>query len=432
MNFEGKRGATVREEKRISKSGIDVYYYKNPSQRGFQISLFVRAGSMYESSGERGITHFLEHILIRNVSELMGGRLYLTLDSMGLELGASSYSEMVQFSIFGAVSRFRPSADIITRLFQPITLARAEVDAERQRIKAEIRESGDRSSLASFTNSIVHKGTSLAESIAGSIGSVNRITARRLEEYRRSVFTTGNVFFYITGGVTNGDIDYLCRLLDGFLLPEAPPRPNIAPVPESFGAREPRVYVKSGDFTMARFTFDLDMKRISVAEADLIYDVLLSGNNSRLFLELSERLGYCYDVAGNLERYSNIGTLSFYYELRESALYDAVERTVDILLALRETPLPEEECMKAGYVDNATVLEDDVRELNFTLAYDNRIMGLGYADMSCRAECYRRITPRRLCDVARMIFRRENLTLTVKGKRRSIDTDRLEKIISEL
>ena len=88
--------------------------------------------------------------------------------------------------------------------------------------------------------------------------------------------------------------------------------------------------------------------------------------------------------------------------------------------------------MKAAYVDNAPVLEDDVRELNFTLAYDNHIMRLGYSDMKCRAECYRRITPRRLCEVAKQIFRRENLTLTVKGKRRRIDTDRLEKIISQL
>ena len=422
----------MKEEKKVVCGGLEVYYYKNPAQRGFQISIFVRAGSMYESAGERGITHFLEHILIRNVSELMGGRLYPTLDANGLELGASTYSEMVQFSVFGSVSRFRPAADIIAKILCPITLSRAEIDAERARIKAEIRESGDRTSLASFTNSVVHKGTSLAESIAGTVADVNKITARRLEEYRRSVFTLGNVFFYVTGGVADSDIDYLCRILENFSLPIAEPRTNVAPVSEGFGKRESKVYLKSGDFTMARFTFDLDMSRISVAEADLIYDVLLSGNNSRLFLELSERLGYCYDVTGNLERYSNIGTLSFYYELRESALYDAVERTVDILLALRDAPLPEEECMKAGYVDNATVLEDDVRELNFTLAYDNRIMGLGYADMSCRAECYRRITPRRLCDVARIIFARENLTLTVKGKRRRIDTERLEKIISRL
>ena len=422
----------MKEEKKVTSGGLEVYYYKNPAQRGFQISLFVRAGSMYESAGERGITHFLEHILIRNVAELMGGRLYPTLDAHGLELGASTYSEMVQFSVFGSVSRFRPAADIIAKLLCPITLSRAEVDAERARIKAEIRESGDRTSLASFTNSVVHKGTSLAESIAGTVAGVNKITAKRLEEYRRSVFTRDNVFFYVTGGVSDGDIDYLCRILDSFELPASEPRKNIAPVSAGFGKREPKVYLKNGDFTMARFTFDLDMSRVSVAEADLIYDVLLSGNNSRLFLELSERLGYCYDVAGNLERYSNIGTLSFYYELRESSLYDAVARTVDILKSLCAEPLPEDECMKAAYVDNAPVLEDDVRELNFTLAYDNHVMGLGYSDMKCRAECYRRITPRRLCEVAKQIFVRENLTLTVKGKRRRIDTDRLEKIISQL
>ena len=422
----------MKEEKKVTRGGLEIYYYKNPAQRGFQISLFIRAGSMYESAGERGITHFLEHILIRNVSELMGGRLYPTLDAHGLELGASTYSEMVQFSVFGSVSRFRLAADIIAKILCPITLSRAEIDAERSRIKAEIRESGDRTSLASFTNSVVHKGTSLAESIAGTVADVNRITARRLEEYRKSVFTLGNVFFYITGGVADSDVDYMCRLLENLVLPPSEQRTNIAPVPEGFGAREPKVYLKNGDFTMARFTFDLDMASISVAEADLIYDVLLSGNNSRLFLELSERRGYCYDVTGNLERYSNIGTLSFYYELRESALYDAVARTVDILKSLCADPLPEDECMKAVYVDNAPVLEDDVRELNFTLAYDNHIMGLGYADMSCRAECYRRITPRRLCEVAKQIFRRENLTLTVKGKRRRIDTDRLEKIISRL
>ena len=85
----------MKEEKRLTAGGHKVYCYKNPAQRGFQISLFVRAGSMYETAGERGITHFLEHILIRNVAELMGGRLYPTLDAHGLELGASTYSEMV-------------------------------------------------------------------------------------------------------------------------------------------------------------------------------------------------------------------------------------------------------------------------------------------------------------------------------------------------
>ena len=183
---------------------------------------------------------------------------------------------------------------------------------------------------------------------------------------------------------------------------------------------------------MARFTFDLDMTRVSVAEADLIYDILLSGNNSRLFLELSERRGYCYDVSGNLERYSNIGTLSFYYELREAHLYDAVSCTVDILKELKDRLLAEDECMKSSYVTNAEMLADDVRELNFTFAYDSHIMGLGYSDIAERAEAYRKITPERLCEVAREIFCPENLTLTVKGNKRRLDRECLSHVVSAL
>ena len=182
---------------------------------------------------------------------------------------------------------------------------------------------------------------------------------------------------------------------------------------------------------MARFTFDLDMTRVSVAEADLIYDILLSGNNSRLFLELSERLGYCYDVAGNLERYKNIGTLSFYYELREAHAYDAISRTVEVLSRLKSSPLDEQACMKASYVTNSGLLEDDVRELNFTMAYEGHILGLGYSDISERAEVYDSVTPERLREVAEEIFRPENLTLTMKGSKR-IDRERINDIISRL
>lgn len=415
-----------------AKNGVKIYAYKNPAQHGFQISLFLRAGSMYECEGERGITHFLEHILIRNVAAMMDGRLYATLDANGLELSASTYSEMVQFSIYGSTEKLLLSAEILCKILSPLVLSRADIDAERSRIKAEIRESGDRSSLATFTNSIVHKGTSLAESIAGTVASVNKITLSRLEEYRRAVFTRENVFLYVTGGVSDEDVRTLSECLAAYPLPSAAPRTNTAPVPADFGKRGGGVYIKNGDFTMARFTFDLDMTRVSVAEADLIYDILLSGNNSRLFLELSERRGYCYDVSGNLERYSNIGTLSFYYELREAHLYDAVSCTVDILKELKDRLLAEDECMKSSYVTNAEMLADDVRELNFTFAYDSHIMGLGYSDIAERAEAYRKITPERICEVAREIFRPENLTLTVKGNKRRLDRERLSHVVSAL
>ena len=64
------------EKKITAKNGIEIYSYKNPSLNCFYISIFLRAGSMYESERDAGITHFLEHIAIRNVNARMGSTLF--------------------------------------------------------------------------------------------------------------------------------------------------------------------------------------------------------------------------------------------------------------------------------------------------------------------------------------------------------------------
>ena len=421
------------ETKYTTQNGIEIYGYKNPNLHGFFISLFVRAGSMYESDRDSGITHFLEHISIRNVNKIMGGELYRELDRMGVEFNASTFSEMVQFYISGAADKFSKSADIITKLFSPIVLDKTEIDTERRRIKAEIRESDDKNSLLSFTNDIVHKGTSLARAITGTVSSVNKITKSRLEEYRKSVFTKDNIFFYLTGNYTDEDVSYLKSKIEEYRLADVKvSHDNIAPITESHFKRNGEVYIKNDDFTSVRFTFDLDMQKVSTPECDLIYDMLLSGYNSRLFIEMSELRGLFYDISGAVERYRNIGELYFSYEVRGKDIYDAVKITVDILQRFKKTLHAPRDMMKCGYVDNAYMLYDDARELNFTFAYDNHIMNLGYPSLAERRREYDSVTPEDILRAANEIFRPENLTLTLKGEKKKIDVEKLKEIIREL
>ena len=419
-----------KEQKRVTKNGTVIYDYKNPNVNGFYISLFLRAGSMHESHA--GITHFLEHTSIRNVNCMMEGGLYSLLDRRGIEFNASTFSEMVQFYISGATENFDLSAEIIARLLSPIILSPSEISTERDRIKAEIRESDDKTSLSTFSNNIVYEGTSLAALITGSIGSVNKINRDRLEDYRRSVMTRENIFFYVTGSYTDANLDRLASEIEKYTLSEGEMKENIAPVCHCFGKRERSVHLKNADFTMLRFSFDVDMSRVSVAETDLLYDMLLCGYNSRFFIEMSERRGLFYDINGSCERYKNIGSLVFSYEVRGGSVYDAVETTVELLREYKQTPPTEEEMMKAGYVTNAGLLYDNPRELNFTFAYDNHIMDEGYCDIYERAARYERVTPERLREVAEILFTKENLTLAIKGNKKKIDTERLEEILRKL
>ncbi|MBR2651165.1 MAG: insulinase family protein [Clostridia bacterium] len=413
-----------------SKNGVNIYVYKNPTVHGFYISLFVRSGSMYEGSEEQGITHFLEHSLIRNVNRVYGGKLYSALDRLGLEFNASTYSEMVQFYISGAVEHFASGAEIITKIFEPILLDKSEIDAERRRVKAEIREGDEKTSLAYFTAGKVFEGTPLCASILGTAKTVNAINGTTLEAYRKRIFSRENVFFYVTGNVSEGDISYLCDMIDRYTLTGTVCNENIAPVPANFLQRDGAVHIKNADYTMLRFTFDMDMSRISMAESDLLYDMLLSGYNSRLFIEMSELRGMIYDIGGSCERYRNIGTLSFYFEVKGKDIYSAVELVTDILGSLKreENVSP----VKAGHVDNAYLLYDDIRELNFTFAYDNHVMCQSYASVEERRARYAGVTNARLAELAREIFTPRGLTLTAKGQKKSIDEEKIKSIIRRL
>ncbi len=420
------------EKRTAAKNGIPVISYKNENAHSFFISAFLKSGSMYEDEGENGITHFLEHISIRNISKLMNGELYSALDLRGMEFNASTYNEMVQFYITGADKNFKYGAEVISKILSPIVLDKSEIDAERARIKAEIRESNDKTSLAEFTSSAVWEGTSLAYPIAGTLGSVNRITLSKLEAYRRRVFNKDNVFFYVTGNIDDADISYLTDLIGKYDLYDGEEHTNHAPVPSNFGKREPNIKIKNADFTKIRFSFDVDTERVTSTELDLLYDIVLGGYSSDFFVEMSEKRGLFYDLGGAVERYRNIAVFTFSYEVRENKLYDAVSLTCRLMDAYKNDVLPLEKCMKAGYVDNAYMLYDDTRELNFTFGYDNYLLGLGYGSIDDRRGAYASITPERIREVARAVFNKNNLTVTLKGDKKKIDIDRLNKIIFDV
>lgn len=420
-------------EKRLeTKNGVEVFTYKNPALHSFQISLFVKAGCMYEKPDESGITHFLEHVAIRNVNRLYDMKLYRMLDANGLSFNAMTYSEMVHFFTAGASENFSVAAPVIAALLDPITLTREEIDAERRRIKAEIRESDDKSSLASFANKIVFEGTSLAGTIVGTNKSVDKITRKRLEDYRKSTFTKENVFFYITGNFTDEDIADLVSEIEKRELLGAERRKNVAPVPTSFGKRPSDIFIKSDDYVAVRFIFDLDAERIPMPVADLLYDMLLSGYNSKLFIEMSENRGLFYDTSESLESFANIGTLNFSYEVRPTDLCSAIDLTVDILNSMKSPTDAEVNAAKASYVDNALMLYDDVRELNFTFAYENHVTGAGYRSIEERRDAYSAVTAEQIGSAARELFTEGNLTLTIKGNKKTINKEAIKKSIRRL
>lgn len=421
------------EQTFLSDNQITVYTYPNENLHSFCIALYVKAGCLYESDTENGITHFLEHIAFRSVNCQMNHHLYQILDRCGLAFDASTYREFVQFTISGAPSHFETAADIITKVLYPPVLSDQDVRLERERIKAEIREYDEKSTLDYFSNRIVWKNTSLARTITGKKKVLNSIETNELILAHENTFTRENMFFYLTGAVTDSHVRFLLSLIGACSIRSSNcQRENIAPVPADFFKRSHAVYRKKGKPYSVRFSFDIDTSKYSGAELDLLYDIVFSGHSGAVYQELSEKRGLIYSHDAGFEQYTNIGSFYFSFEVRPQALIQAVDIMIQRLKGLKTSITDELECARAAYVDNSYIMLDDAEELNWQFAYENHILNYGYKNMEERIAAYSCITADRLTEIAGEIFRPSNMVLTVKGKKKHISVSDLQKLVQSL
>lgn len=418
-------------EEVFSTASLPVYAYRNAALHGFCLSLYVRAGSMYETAEENGVSHCLEHMVFRNVNRSMNGELYKFLDRCGLSFNAVTYKELVQFYIVGATEHFDDAVTVFSHIFDPMDLPRSEIEPEIRRIKSEIREADEFTCLDYFADGCVWEDTSLARSILGPVGNLNRMGSRFLADAARRMFSGNNMFFYVTGNVSDAALSRFCSSVPP-LEATVPLRQNDAPLPRSFCRRPHRIFLKNSDETVVRFSFDFDSARYSHAELMLLYDILFYGECGKVFRELSERTGLIYSFDSSIERFRNGGVIHLKYEVRQNDLYRSVELVRNLLNELKRGITDELETVRPLYLDNGDLMLDNAEDLNWNRAYEVHFLNCPYPTHEARKQAFAAVQPQRIAQIAREIFRRDNLTFAMKGNRRRVDCDLLESVLSDL
>ena len=439
------------EQRLTAANGIPIYAYPSPHLHSFCISLYIKAGALYESEEESGITHFWEHMEFRNINHSYSGGLYRLLDSLGASMNAATYKEFMQIRITAAPQHFETCAQILSKVFLPFelrgpqALGREVFDAERRRVKSEIREAEERTSLDYLAQTLVWKGTPLEKTILGRHKALDRVGAASLQRAKERFLTPDGAFFYVTGCYTAEHLEYLARICtlpvgrrkgaagqDGPLSAggvwEA--RRNLAPVPADFFHRDCQVAIKNADFTLVRFSFDFATDRYSMAELNLLYDALFRGESCGFFQALSDESGMVYSYDARMEKYRNIGSLYFSYEVQANRLMESLEKTLEVLTWAREGRM-DLNCLLPFYTDNAGMLLDDPEELNWSLAYEHHIMETPFTTLEESAEGYRKVTARRLGEVAGEIFRPSNLILAVKCSKKRFSSEPMRALLQK-
>lgn len=421
------------KERQILGCGVPLYAFTNNHQHQFCLALYIRAGSLFESPNENGITHLFEHMVFRNLKRKYGGDFYDLLQLHGLYFSGTTYREFVRFSIEGPAFGFAFAAEILRGIFEEIRVSTAEFIHEKGHIKAEIREKDERNSLDYFFLRNVWKRTNNEKTVLGYCKVLDGISLKNLNAYRSRILTADSCFVYVTGNVSEEDLAKLRHSLDGLMLePGGAQRKNTIEVSERMFHRDEKVLVKNGGWYAMQFGFDVDMERYSGGVLDLLYAVLFSGENALLHAYLSENDPLIYSYNSTFEQYDNAANLYFHFEIEKEDMEEAVLRVIQAINAIKAGNFHFEANLCAQRA-NWLMMLDEPEELNWNMAYHNHILrGEPIVYEGDQVTMLLGITKADIMAAAREIFRKENLTLVVKGDKRRIKVKNLEEKLDAL
>lgn len=418
-------------ERSVSVNGISIYSLTNPNLRSFCLSLYVRAGSIFEDLSNNGISHLFEHIVFRNLKNRYEN-FYELLAMRGLCFQGSTYKEFVSFTIDGPQHEFDFAIEILCGLFDEIEPTSHDFNNEKGRIKAEIREEDLRSSLDFYFDSIVWKNSEVEKIVLGYCKTIDRVSVKKINEFRQKVLSAGNCFIYATGNISDENLNALnkkiskldiCQINPGFT--------NTVTVNDEFFHREKKIWIKNNYWHYIQIGFDVDCSKYSGGVYDLLYALLFNGDKALVYNYLSEDNPIIYSYDSTFEQYDNVGNINFSFEVDRNKIEDVFKAVVELLNAAKDGRFNFEANLNSEMFNSELDL-DKPSNLNWNMAYYNHILKTEPIDYSDEFYGRFRVTKKQVTDAAKDIFRRCNMTVAMKGNKKRINTDAIEKILESL
>jgi predicted Zn-dependent peptidase len=300
-----------------------------PGAETAAVGAWVRSGSAHESGELAGITHLLEHLLLRRCGERTPEEIAELIDSLGGVVDAFTTREACAVTAHVPAERFDEALELVLdAVFRP-SLRPDEVELERRVVAAEFDLIQDSPVEVAAEQALVAcwGDHPLARPVLGRREVVDRLGAADLARFHRGHFGAENLLIVAVGPVDEARIRERVAVLphvSGRLPgPKAPVWRSGVMVAERDGLEQ--LYA---NLVLPALPSD----HPEVLTLGVLHQLLGGGAASRLFRELRDRLGLVYDVGTSVYATGVAGVLEVTFSAparQAEACWDALLRVLE-------------------------------------------------------------------------------------------------------
>ena len=407
----------------LTPHGTEILIEPLPHVRSCAVGLWVRRGSRHEGPAEEGLAHFLEHTVFKGTESYAGpDEVAAATDRLGGHVDAFTGKEVACF--YGKVlSEQLP--DLLNLLGELVTSPRFdphELARERSVILEEISQSEDQAD--DWVSEIFYDGfwadTPLAHPILGRPEQVARYGPDEARAFFDHTYRAPNIVVAAAGAIDPASFqDLLAPILE-----RLPRETNHAPIaiasPRPFLSNVPRKDLQQANLVMG---FPAPGHRSpDRAATNLLSFVLGGGMASRLFLELRERRGLCYQVGSYLSPYADTGALQISASCAPTQLRELVQRTMIECARIRDKGVEADELERAKLQARTSLVfsQESSSSRMFSLAHQAIHQG-ELQSLDAQMTEIAAVTQADLLRVARVLLDPAQVGLSALGTRRGCD-----------
>jgi predicted Zn-dependent peptidase len=273
------------------------------------LGIFLRVGSRFEKKRVKGIAHFTEHMLFKGTKKFTHKAIKREVEGRGGYLNAFTSQEMTGYYAQFLNGNLRLTLDILTDMvIQPLFDSK-EIKKERNVILEEIKMYNDlpHPRSLSLLERELWQNHPLGEDVIGTVATVRGITKKDFRTFQSKYYTPSNIVVCYVGGLDQHKVlDALRVKTKSFAKKKSSQR--FSPPPAALKKKKIVVEVKPLDQTHLCVGFrSVSYKSAWRYVVDLLHVIMGANMSSRLFEEIREKRGLCYDISTEARKYRDSG-----------------------------------------------------------------------------------------------------------------------------
>ena len=343
----------------VLDSGARLITAPMPARQSVSVALMFGVGSRYESRELAGISHFVEHMLFKGSDRYPGSKeVAEAIEGIGGELNAATDKEATMYWARVPGDRLNEAVSVLCDMVLHPLMVEEEVDKEREVIIEELRmyrdSPGDH--VHTVFEEMIWPDHPLGWDIAGTEENLPGVDGSRMRDHLRDHYSAQDLVAVIAGNIDHdAALEAVTPFMAGWRKGER--STYAAATPLTLGPTVQLISRPTEQVNIVLGTRCIDYFHPDRYAIDMMNTVLGEGMSSRLFLEVRERLGLCYDVHSWAGKMADTGSAGVYIGTDPKRAEEALKAVMHELHRMAEETVGANELEKArAYLKGRMVL----------------------------------------------------------------------------